>query len=68
MKTRVTISLYITWSKLVAFIMLILAFVLDFITDKKGTIFTFAIPFVVFLISGKQFFDKNKPEIKTDPE
>ena len=47
-----------------ALIILVMAFVMDFANNKSGTVFMFALPFVVFLISGKQFFDRNKP----DPE
>ena len=45
-----------------AFIILILAFVLDIHTHKDGAVFMFSVPFVVFLITGKQFFDKDKPD------
>ena len=59
---KIKVSIFLTWSKIMAFIILILAFVLDIHTDKDGTVFMFSVPFVVFLITGKQFFDKNKPE------
>jgi hypothetical protein len=57
MKLAVTI----TWSKIMAFLMLLCAFVLDLI-NKGSTTFMFAVPFVVSLILGKQYFDKNKSE------
>jgi hypothetical protein len=60
MKVKLNISIWLTWSKIMAFIILILAFVLDFANNKAGTVFMFSIPFVVFLITGKQFFDRNK--------
>jgi len=43
-----------------ALVILILAFTLDWCNDKGGTVLMFAIPFVVFLITGKQFFDRGK--------
>ena len=55
-KFAVTLS----WSKLVALIILCLAFTLDIMSDKSGTVFMFSIPFAVFLITGKQYFDRNK--------
>jgi len=63
-KFDISVSVYLTWSKLIAFIILILAFILDYANNKAGTVFMFSIPFVVFLISGKQYFDRGKP----DPE
>jgi len=54
------ISIILTWSKLMALVILILSFIMDFANDKGGTVFMFAIPFASFLITGKQFFDKSK--------
>lgn len=48
----------LTWSKLVALIIVILAFVIDILSDKNGTVFMFSLPFVIFLITGKQLIDK----------
>jgi hypothetical protein len=56
------ISITLTFSKIMAAIIFIGSFVMDFMNDKNGTVFMFALPFVVFLITGKQYFDKNKPE------
>lgn len=50
----------LTWSKLVALIFQTLAFVLDFKFSTGGSVFMFTIPFSVFLITGKQFFDNRK--------
>lgn len=36
------------------------SFAMDFANDKQGTVFMFALPFVVFLITGKQWFDSKK--------
>lgn len=55
--------LTITWSKLVALIFQTMAFILDWKFKQNGTIFMFTIPFSVFLITGKQYFDSKK-EIK----
>ena len=41
-----------------------LAFVLDFKFNTSGTVFMFSLPFSVFLITGKQYFDSKK----TDPK
>ena len=55
----------ITFSKLTAIIILVMAFVLEFRCKTGGAIFQFALPFVVVLVTGKQFFDSRK-EIKKD--
>ena len=57
---KIQISIYLTWSKIMALVILILSFVLDWCNDKGGTVLMFAIPFVVFLITGKQYFDRGK--------
>jgi hypothetical protein len=57
MKFRISL----TWSKIMALIVLGAAFYLD-VTMKQNSTFMFALPFIVFLITGKQFFDKNKQE------
>jgi hypothetical protein len=56
------ISITLTFSKIMAAVIFIGAFFMDFLNDKNGTVFMFALPFIVFLITGKQYFDKNKPE------
>lgn len=65
MKFKIDISILLTWSKTMALVVLIMAFILDLIYTKSGTVFMFTIPFVVFLLTGKQFFDRNRPEIKS---
>ena len=52
--------LNITWSKLMAFVFQVLAFVLDWKYSTNGTIFMFSLPFSVFLITGKQYIDSKK--------
>ena len=49
----------LTWSKLVALIIVGCAFYLDF-RNGGFAAFSFSLPFVVFLITGKQFFDNRK--------
>ena len=50
----------LTWSKLCALVVIVLAFVLDLLADKSGTVFMFSLPFVVFLVTGKQLIDSKK--------
>jgi len=57
----------LTWSKIMALVVLVLAFVLDYAFDKQGQVFMFSLPFVVFLITGKQINDAVK-EIKASKE
>jgi len=52
----------LTWSKIVALLMLMMAFVLDLVITKSATTTMYAIPFVVTLIAGKQYLDKKKDE------
>jgi len=58
---KFNIDITLTWSKAVALLVLIMAFVLDLASDKKGTIFMFSLPFAVVLITGKQVADIYKP-------
>ena len=52
-------NIELTWSKIVAVLVLGCAFTLD-ISGKTSAAFQFALPFVVFLITGKQFIDLKK--------
>lgn len=54
------ILLTLTLSKLMAFVILICAMILD-IRNGGATTFMFAIPFISALVLGKQYFDKDKP-------
>lgn len=56
--------LNITFSKLTALIILIMSFIMDFCNDRNGTVFMFALPFVVALITGKQYLDNQYKKIK----
>lgn len=59
---EIKVRLDITFSKLVALLVFIGSFVMDFANDKAGTVFMFALPFVVFLITGKQYLDTKRKE------
>jgi hypothetical protein len=53
----------LTWSKIVAVLVLGGAFYLDL---ENGTnVFSFSMPFIVFLITGKQFIDYKKNNAQT---
>ena len=54
-------KIVMTWSKIMALVLTLLAFYIDVKNGTGGNIFMFSMPFVVFLITGKQFIDKNKP-------
>ena len=55
----------LTWSKVVALVILGMAFVLDLMGDKSGQIFMFSLPFAVVMITGKQLINRKK-EIKPE--
>jgi len=57
---KISVNIELTWSKIMALIILVLAFIMDFANDKGGTVFMFSIPFANILITGKQYFDKSK--------
>ena len=59
MKFEITL----TWSKIMAFVITGCAIFIDVKNGLPGTVFMFSLPFVVFLITGKQFFDHRR-EIK----
>lgn len=49
----------LTWSKIVALIILVMAFIIDLKNDSNS-LMMFALPFVVVLITGKQVVDLKK--------
>lgn len=53
------ITMEITWSKMMALVVLGCAVALD-IMNKSVITFQYALPFVVFLITGKQLIDWRK--------
>ena len=55
-------AVILTWSKIVAVLILGCAVYLD-INNEGIQAFMFATPFIVFLITGKQFLDKNKTDV-----
>lgn len=59
------IAIELTWSKLMALVVLGAAVGLD-VMNKSVSTFSFALPFVVFLITGKQFIDWRKNGIKQE--
>lgn len=61
--TQVRLLVTLTWSKVMAFVLVACSLTLDII-NGGATAFMFTVPFVSALILGKQYFDKNK--IETD--
>ena len=59
------IVINLTYSKIIATLILLGSYAMDFLNDKNGTVFMFSIPFVVFLITGKQYLD-NKKDVTND--
>jgi len=55
MNTKIFITL--TWSKIVAFLLLGVAVFEDLYFKLDGKLFMFVVPFVVVLITGKQLID-----------
>ena len=51
-------NIILSWSKIVALLILGCATYLDIKTGTGATAFMFALPFVVVLITGKQYLDK----------
>lgn len=51
----------LTWSKIMAFLVLGCAVFLD-VRNGGDSAFMFALPFVSALIVGKQYFDSKKPQ------
>jgi hypothetical protein len=65
-KGFVQFAMTVTFSKFIALMILILSFVMDYHNNKGGTVFMFSLPFVVFLVTGKQIIDyKQKVETNT---
>lgn len=56
--------LNVTFSKFIAFVIIILAFALDIKSDTGGTVFMYAIPFANMIITGKQYLDMKTEENK----
>jgi len=58
MKSFCRFEITLTWSKIVALLIIVFGFTLDVMYDKSGTVFMYTIPFAVFLITGKQLNDR----------
>jgi len=56
MKSEIILS----WSKIMALVVIGCAISIDIKNGLPGTVFMFSLPFAVFLITGKQFFDNRK--------
>ncbi len=56
-------NIELSWSKLVALVVIGCAVYIDARNGLPGTVFMFSLPFAVFLITGKQFFD-NREKVK----
>ncbi len=63
--TQVKLLVNLTWSKIMAFLIIGCSVALDF-KNGGATAFMFAVPFVSALILGKQYLDKDKTELKTE--
>jgi len=61
-------NIILSWSKVMALVITLIAAAIDFKMKLNGTVFMFSLPFVVFLLTGKQFIDwrKNTDEIKAN--
>ena len=53
-------NIELSWSKLIALVVIGCAVYIDARNGLPGTVFMFSLPFAVFLITGKQFFDHRK--------
>jgi len=53
-------AIILTWSKIVAVLVLGCAFYLDLTLKTEGKLFMFSLPFITAMIGIKQVFDKNK--------
>ena len=60
----IKVNIELSWSKLIALLIIILAFILELL-DKSSGVFFAALPTAAGLILGKQYYDKNKPKNQT---
>jgi len=54
---KIGLAITLTWSKVVAFLLLGIALFEDLYFKLDGKLFMFVVPFVVVLITGKQLID-----------
>ena len=59
--TQIKLLVNLTWSKIMAFALLVCSLVLDLI-NGGATAFMYTVPFVSALILGKQYFDRSKTD------
>ena len=50
------VNIELTWSKIIALLVILLAFGLE-LMDKSSGVFFLALPIAAFLITGKQYID-----------
>jgi len=55
------VKIELTWSKIMAFVVLVYAFVMDIGVEGHSALI-YSLPFVVFLITGKQVIDSRKTD------
>ena len=67
-KGFINFAMTITFSKIMAFLIVVMSFLMDFLNDKGGTVFMYSIPFAVFLITGKQAIDWGKLKTNKNEE
>lgn len=64
---KINVNINLSWSKIIAAVLLGLAFTVDMTADvKNGSVTMFAMPFVTLLITGKQVADIWKKPIITE--
>jgi Na+-transporting NADH:ubiquinone oxidoreductase subunit NqrB len=51
------LAIRLTWSKIMAFLILACSMILDMVVEKSANTFFMAAPIAAGLIAGKQFFD-----------
>jgi len=56
-------SITMTWSKMMAFLILVCAVIIDVKQGLNGVVFMFSLPFVSGMVVGKQYIDRNKKEV-----
>ena len=54
---KIGLAITLTWSKITAFLLLVVALFEDLYFKLDGKLFMFVVPFIVVLITGKQLID-----------
>ena len=65
-KSSFKFSIVLSWSKIMSLLILVFAFILEMKYKTNGSVFMYAVPFSVALLTGKQLIDGQvkKKEIK----